>query len=604
MSTKESRGEWNMLRNMKIRMRLLIAFGVIMVLFVVTVVVSIANVGNVSNSMDSFYNRPFQVVKTSMNMRRLIQSSEKYMLAACATDDNEKSIEYINLANADLAEIKTLLSSISDKFSGDPALITEFNDLISQSEPYKEQIVQLSTNGDNEQAFQIYNQQYAPIIEKARNKLNDIGLAGDAQSVEYNNQAQNTSNIAFITLISLAVVCLLFSIIICLYVTKSITKPISEIEKAANRMSKGDLNAKITYTSNDELGVLSNSMRSTMTVLQSYVSNISYLLGQMSDGNMDISVDMEYIGDFVSIKTSLAKIVESLNATLWDINESSDQVSSGSEQVSLGAQALSQGTTEQASSIQQLSASIAEVSDQVKENASNALSANTRANSVGDEIMECNNQMQQLIDAMTHISDSSNQIGKIIKTIEDIAFQTNILALNAAVEAARAGSAGKGFAVVADEVRSLASKSAEAAKNTTTLIQTSIESVSNGTKIADETAKSLKMVVEGAKEVSATVENISNASNQQAGAITEITQGVSQIAAVVQTNSATAEESAAASEELSGQSQMLKGYVGRFKLKANVNNKNSNFSNASSVNRVDTYESHNDGYGFDLGSKY
>jgi len=251
---------------------------------------------------------------------------------------------------------------------------------------------------------------------------------------------------------------------------------------------------------------------------------------------------------------------------LIQINQASDQVASGSEQVSFGAQALSQGATEQASSVEELSATIVELSGHVKVNADHAAEASRLSNDAGSGVMESDGHMKEMIEAMGDISDKSKEIGKIIKTIDDIAFQTNILALNAAVEAARAGSAGKGFAVVADEVRNLAQKSAEAAKNTTVLIEGSILAVDNGTRIVGQTAKSLQDVVVKAGNVTNKMTDIANASEQQAKAIAQVTQGIEQIAAVVQTNSATAEESAAASEELTGQAQMLKELVGKFRL--------------------------------------
>ena len=231
---------------------------------------------------------------------------------------------------------------------------------------------------------------------------------------------------------------------------------------------------------------------------------------------------------------------------------------------------MSQGATEQASSIQELAASITEISNQVNQNAENAENASKKATNVGDQIISSNEHMQEMTSAMKEISEKSSQIGKIIKTIEDIAFQTNILALNAAVEAARAGEAGKGFAVVADEVRSLASKSAEASKDTSLLIEGSIQAVNKGTEIADITASQLLEVVSGAKDIVTTIDNIANASKQQANSVRQVTVGVDQISSVVQTNSATAEESAAASEELSGQAQILKELVNRFRLKTDT----------------------------------
>ena len=287
------------------------------------------------------------------------------------------------------------------------------------------------------------------------------------------------------------------------------------------------------------------------------------------DFTVDSVCEEEYTGGFHPLLISFRGIAEKLNDTMQQISQSSTQVASGSEQVSNGAQALSQGATEQASSVQELAATINEISSRVNQNADSAQQANAKAGNVSAEMNVSNDKMQQMIKAMGDISNCSNEIGKIIKTIEDIAFQTNILALNAAVEAARAGTAGKGFAVVADEVRNLASKSAEASKNTSDLIENTLKAVERGTQIADETAHTLFQAVSDVNEMTGIIGQISEASSAQADSISQITMGIDQISSVVQTNSATAQESAAASEELSSQSQLMKSLVGRFKLKNN-----------------------------------
>ena len=256
-----------------------------------------------------------------------------------------------------------------------------------------------------------------------------------------------------------------------------------------------------------------------------------------------------------------------MSETLSIINTSSEQVSSGADQVSSGAQALAQGATEQASSTQELSATISEVSESVRQNAENVDLVTNYVRAAVAGVEHSNEQMQQMLAAMNNMNISSNEIVKIIKVIDDIAFQTNILALNAAVEAARAGAAGKGFAVVADEVRNLANKSANAAKQTTVLIESSINDVQDGSKIADQTAKLLAEVQEKVQLVGGTIQKIDQASTEQAAAITQITQGVEQVSAVVQTNSATAEQSAASSEELSAQADMLRKLIAKFTLK-------------------------------------
>lgn len=373
-----------------------------------------------------------------------------------------------------------------------------------------------------------------------------------------------------IWMLILSVAALALIIITTIMVLKSMLRPLNGVVEAAESISKGTLNIAIDIKSEDEIGLLSQVFLKMADSLREIIEDTNYLLGEMSEGNFEIRTKAEarYIGDYNTMLVSLRKINTNLSSTLSQINQSADQVSAGAEQVSNGAQALSQGATEQASSVEELSATITEISSQIKTNATSARQASEKAEEVGIEMTISNQKMQDMIEAMQDISNSSSQIGKIIKTIEDIAFQTNILALNAAVEAARAGAAGKGFAVVADEVRNLASKSAEASKNTSVLIESSLKAVENGTRIADDTAKSLSSAVNGAKTVTEIIDHISQASAEQAQSIFQVTQGVDQISNVVQTNSATAEESAAASEELSGQAQMLKGFVGRFKLQA------------------------------------
>ncbi|MEG0215173.1 MAG: methyl-accepting chemotaxis protein, partial [Hungatella sp.] len=319
--------------------------------------------------------------------------------------------------------------------------------------------------------------------------------------------------------------------------------------------------------SKDETGVLADATALLTKSLNNVVNEVSETLVQMANNNFTVSELRAYQGDFLPLSQSTNHIVESLNDTLSQINVASDQVSVGSDQVSSGAQALSQGATEQASSIEELSASILEVSANVKQNAGNANNANILSSEAAAKLMEGNQEMGKMLAAMTDISDSSKKISNIIKTINDIAFQTNILALNAAVEAARAGEAGKGFAVVAEEVRNLASKSAAASKDTTALIESSIRAVDHGTQLADNTASLLQEVMDKATKSTNLVSAIANASGEQSQSLEQVTLGIEQISAVVQTNSATAEESAAASEELSGQATMLKQLVSQFKLK-------------------------------------
>ena len=372
-----------------------------------------------------------------------------------------------------------------------------------------------------------------------------------------------------IIMVVLSVIALVVIILTIIALAKRILNPMQSIVTAAQDIAHGHLEANISVSSEDEIGILANTFTAMTDNLKTIVEDIDYLLGEMAEGNFDVRTKAEanYIGDFHNILLSVRKLHRKLSLALNQINISADQVSAGSDQVSAGAQALSQGSTEQASAVQELAATINDISFQVQTTADNAKAANEKAEASGTQMLESNEQMAQMIDSMREISKSSSEIWKIIKTIEDIAFQTNILALNAAVEAARAGNAGKGFAVVADEVRNLASKSAEASKNTATLIERSMGLVEKGTKIAGTTAQYLSDAVEGVNEVVELVQKISKATIEQANSISQVTSGMDQISSVVQTNSATAEQSAAASEELSGQAQMMKQMVGQFKIR-------------------------------------
>ncbi len=350
-----------------------------------------------------------------------------------------------------------------------------------------------------------------------------------------------------------------------------VTKPIKMVTEITNKLAEGELDVSIAVKSRDEIGALAKSIESLTMRLKSYISYIDEsvnVLDEFAEGNLTIELKYDYAGEFAKLKNALLHVSDTLKETIGKIKESADSINMNAEQVSAGAQVLAQGTTEQASAIEELSAEINEIYTTIANNAEYAQNAGEKALEASREVEKGNVQMRDMLSAMDEISNSSSEIGKIIKVIDDIAFQTNILALNAAVEAARAGSAGKGFAVVADEVRNLAQKSAEAAKQTTALIENSINAIYKGTMLADEAGKSLAGIVNKTSETNELINEVVKATSQQTVSVNQIRSGIEQISSVVQENAATAEASAANSEELSGQVQILNDLVNKFKIES------------------------------------
>ena len=386
-----------------------------------------------------------------------------------------------------------------------------------------------------------------------------------AMTIPHFDQAKN--QLLFALILSEVIIFMLVQIINFVRISKAL-KPLRKISDAGKEVASGNFDVEIHYPKQDEIGELSYSISEVIGRSKKIVFDLRDRLEAMAGGNFTENLESEdYIGDYAPLLESLKNIQSDMNKTLQEVHSSSVQVLRSAEQVNTGAQSLSQGATEQASSIEELSANMQDISHSIQASTKTAGEAFKLQGEAGTAVLQSNEKMEEMRKAMNDITAKSNEISKIIKTIDDIAFQTNILSLNAAIEAARAGAAGKGFAVVADEVGNLAQKSAKAAQNTGLLIEETIEAVEKGARITEETAESLHSVSKSTEEVNTLIEQISSASDKDLKGITSLNQGLQQISSVVQANSATAEQSAAASEELTGQANKMNVLVERFRLK-------------------------------------
>ena len=560
------------MKNLKISLKLIVGYATILVMMLVIVFFSISILSSLSGIIDNLYHSAVNNVLLSSNVNAYTQEGAKNLLHAIGNPTDEEYVQgYFDKAkvafdnakeNLDALkegvtkeESKVLVAAMEDAYAKIIDSVSDFKQIILQDEDVLASVMEF----DNDMMPNIYT------LFESSQEVNEIALG----IADYDfDESINYVNYGRIILIAVTAAAVIVTIILATYITKLIVTGINEVSAAALKMSNGDMDVKINFTSKDETGVLADSMRTLSGRTREIIEDIAHILKELEEGNLGVtSTDVSmYVGSYEQIIKSLRSFRLALNETMQKVTVSSDQVASGSEQVALGAQSLSQGATEQASSIEELAAEISIVSEAIKSNAAKANTASESTAAAANKLNEAKSEMDALAEAIKEISASSVDTKKIIKTIEDIAFQTNILALNAAVEAARAGAAGKGFAVVADEVRNLAGKSAEAAKNTTVLIENTVSAIERGSTLADRAVEEMDVSTEAVDNIAVLSNEIAKTSNQATESMAQISSSVDQISSVVQTNSATAEESAAASEQLSGQSQILREITAQFRL--------------------------------------
>ena len=560
-----------MLKNLKVRAKLALVFALVLLLFLGSCVIYITRFSQSNDMMTGFKNGPYDENELAWQMANTFDSIECQLYRITTLTDLNGVEAGVSVITYGFDKITSQLELLKTTYGLSESSAGAIGSTLEEMKPISDRVILMARENSRqgrEAAQGMIESQLSPLLSYMSGLLARARHECTVAAEEYMAESERSYHNVIYFAVSVSVVILAVTVVLLLLLTKSITRPLRQITVEAGRLAGGELDIQVDYESRDEMGQLAQAFRTMSGNLRSYIDEIKWALGEIAEGRLDVERRIDFQGEFVELASALNDCIESFSAALRNIQTAALQVNSGSEQVSGGAQALAQGATEQASAVQQLAASITQISDQVKYNAENAEDADKLVAGVGSEIISSNAQMEAMIKAMAEISESSNKISNIIKTIDNIAFQTNILALNAAVEAARAGDAGKGFAVVADEVRNLASKSADAANDTTSLIAASIAAVENGTQVASSTAKSLENVVKSTKNVVDKMTLIKQASSEQAEAIAQVTKGVDQISMVVQQNSATAEESAATSEELSGQARMLNEMVNKFRLTA------------------------------------
>ena len=549
-------------KNMSIRKSLIVGFGTTILVSVIIIVAALV----MMNSQKSAY---MDIIDHYVESTELIASCRiDYNIAARNLRDAALSGDTSSISNvtSKVEELDQLFAQLENVFPlEDRSTLDAFSNAIKSWETDAREIV--SVVGTNRQ------EAVNMIVNNCTPKLNAAAVAGENAAVALANaqaqiikQQNMNSNIGLAAIIAIMVVATIAVLLIAAKIIRSIVEPSSQVRGALVGFSQGNLSVPVEFTGKNELGEMCDALRTSQKVLNSVIQDISETTGQMAKGNFDVELTASFPGDLKPIQDSVNAFVVRMSDTIFNISQSADQVSAGSDQVSNSSQSLAQGATEQASAVEELAATINDISTNAKQTASAAEEAQSSVSEAGAQVSASNEYVKQLNVAMTNISNSSEEIGKIIATIENIAFQTNILALNAAVEAARAGSAGKGFAVVADEVRNLASKSDEAAKATKDLIENSITAVRDGADVVGKVTESLARTTELASSVVTMMGSVTEAVENQTTAIAQITEGIDQISAVVQTNSATSEECAAASEQLSSQANIMHQLMSEFKI--------------------------------------
>ena len=554
-------------RKLKVGTKLKYAFTTVIVTFAVAMLVSLVSIVMMNVDTYKFYKEAYANSTLQMEIRKDVQVVGKYILWSMTTDDTSSTQSYLNSAQQYADQVGKNVTTLEKSYN-DKKKVAELKDAIVELKKQRTAVMELAQQNKNDEALALFNSDYNDATEKLQDILVDIGKVASAEAKSQYTSARVTGIVSIILMILIGTGAVAFSNVIRTTITGIMLKPIQELEGAAEKLKAGQLDVEINYESPDELGKLAGNFRQACKTLEVIVQDTSYLLGEMAEGNFNVSSNNAqiYIGNFRQQYESISKLKHELSDTLTQINEASEQVASGSGQLAGGAQALAEGATDQAGAVEELTATVESVSGIAESSAESASGAYQMVRTAVEQADQSREELQALTNAMERISSTSQEIQNIIGSIEEIASQTNLLSLNASIEAARAGEAGKGFAVVADQIGKLAGDSAQAAVNTRDLIEKSLQEIENGNQITEKTVAALNKILESMNDFANAAKGASESSTEQADMLKQIEQGIEQISSVVQSNSAAAEETSATSQELSAQSEGLKNLVGRFKL--------------------------------------